>query len=67
MSNKLIEYILLHQLSLQQDMEDAQNHVSIEEDEYYESDSYYTGAIDALEHILKIAREFDRDYEGMVG
>jgi hypothetical protein len=48
-------------------MEDAQNHVSIEEDEYYESDSYYTGAIDALEHILKIAREFDRDYEGMVG
>ena len=67
MSNKLIEYIKLHKLSLEQDLEDAQNHVAIKEDEYYESDSYYSGSIDALEHILQMARELDVDYEDMVG
>lgn len=57
MTNQLIEYIKLHKLSLIQDMEDANNDIPIPDDEYYESDAYYEGAINALEHILSVASD----------
>jgi len=56
MNNKLIEYIKLHIISLKQDLEDAQNNTPISEDEYFESDSYYHGAIETAEHILDMAQ-----------
>ena len=55
MTNSFVEYIKLHKLSLEQDMEDAQNNEPLNEDEYWESDSYYIGAIDAMEHLLSVA------------
>lgn len=55
MFNELVEYINLHKISLEQDWENAQNNLPIDDDEYYESDSYYKGCIDSLEHILNFA------------
>ena len=54
MSKQLIEYMKIHLISLNQDLEDAKNNVPISEDEYFESDSYYMGAIDTLEHLLSV-------------
>jgi hypothetical protein len=65
MPNKLIEYIKLHKLSLEQDLDDARNDVPLNENEYYESDMYYEGAIDALSHILRYA--FDEHYDNVIG
>ena len=62
-SSAFIEYIKLHRLSLIQDMEDANNDIPISEDEYYESDAYYEGAINALEHILSVATDIMNDNE----
>lgn len=53
----LIEYIKIHLVSLQQDIEDAQSNVKISENEYFESDDYYYGAINELEHILSVAND----------
>jgi hypothetical protein len=55
MSKQLIEYMKLHLISLKQDLEDARDNVPISEDEYFESDSYYMGAIDTMEHLLSVA------------
>lgn len=55
MSKQLIEYMKIHLISLQQDLEDAKNNVPISEDEYFESDAYYMGAIDTLEHLLSVS------------
>jgi hypothetical protein len=55
MSKQLIEYMKIHLISLQQDLEDIENDVPISEDEYFESDSWYLGAIDTLEHLLSVA------------
>lgn len=55
MSKQLIEYMKLHRLSLIQDVEDANNDIPIQDDEYYESDAYYQGAIDTLDHLLSVA------------
>ena len=44
-------------------MEDANNDIPISEDEYYESDAYYEGAINALEHILSVATDIMNDNE----
>ena len=54
MSKQLIEYMKIHLISLNQDLEDAKNNVPISEDEYFESDSYYMGAIDTMEHLLSV-------------
>jgi hypothetical protein len=62
-SSTFLEYIKLHRLSLIQDMEDANNDIPIQEDEYYESDAYYEGAINALEHILSVATDIMNDNE----
>ena len=55
MTNSFVEYIKLHKLSLEQDLEDARNNEPLDEDEYWESDSFYMGAIDAMEHLLSVA------------
>lgn len=52
MNNEVLDYIKEHLLELQQAVEDANNDIPIQEDEYYESDVWYEGAIDALEHVL---------------
>jgi hypothetical protein len=40
-----------------EDLEDARNNIPLNEDEYFESDAYYTGAIDTMEHILSVATD----------
>jgi len=55
MTNSFVEYMKLHLISLNQDLEDARNNEPLNEDEYWESDSFYMGAIDAVEHLLSVA------------
>jgi hypothetical protein len=55
--NTLKEYINIHKISLEQDVEDANNDMPIAEDEYYESDAYYEGAIDTCNHLLDYINE----------
>ena len=47
----------LHLISLEQDWEDAKNNVSLHDDEYFESDAFYMGAIDATRHLLSVATD----------
>ena len=56
----------IHLISLNQDLEDARNNVPLNEDEYFESDAFYMGAIEATEHLLKVAIEFDSSRLEMV-
>ena len=56
-SSVFIEYMKLHLLSLNQDLEDARNNVSLPDDEYFESDAFYMGAIDATRHLLSVATD----------
>lgn len=51
----VINYIKIHKISLIQDLEDARNNEPLNEDEYFESDSYYMGAIDTCEHLMSVA------------
>ena len=60
MSNQLIEYLKIHLISLNQDLEDARNNIPLAEDEYFESDAFYMGAIEATEHILSVASDILR-------
>jgi hypothetical protein len=62
-SSHFMEYLKIHKISLEQDLEDARNNVPIPEDEYFESDSYYMGAIDTMEHILSVASDIMIDNE----
>jgi len=55
--NTLREYIKIHRISLQQTMEEAQEGIEIPDDEYFESDSFYMGAIDTCDHLLRIINE----------
>jgi hypothetical protein len=55
--NTLREYINIHRISLEQDVEDANNDIPIAEDEYYESDLYYEGAIATCQHLLEYIDE----------
>jgi hypothetical protein len=47
----------IHLISLEQDFEDAKNNEPLDEDEYFESDSFYMGAIDATKHLLSVATD----------
>jgi hypothetical protein len=47
----------LHLISINQDWEDAKNGLDISDDEYFESDSYYQGAVDTMEHLLSVATD----------
>jgi hypothetical protein len=62
-SSHFLEYMKIHKISLEQDLEDARNNIPISEDEYFESDSYYMGAIDTMEHILSVASDIMIDNE----
>jgi hypothetical protein len=62
-SSHFLEYMKIHLISLNQDLEDARNNVPLNEDEYFESDAYYTGAIDTMEHILSVANDIMIDNE----
>lgn len=55
--NTLREYIKIHKISLEQDVEDANNDIPISDDEYYESDLYYEGAIATCQHLLEYIDE----------
>jgi hypothetical protein len=55
--NTLREYLKIHRISLLQDIEDANNDIPIAEDEYYESDLYYEGAIATCDHLLEYIDE----------
>ena len=57
MSKQLIEYMKIHLISLNQDLEDARNNEPLNEDEHYESDDFYLGAIEATEHLLSVATD----------
>ena len=62
-SSHFIEYMKIHLISLNQDLEDARNNLPLNEDEYYESDAFYMGAIDATEHLLSVAIGIMNDNE----
>ena len=62
-STHFMEYMKIHKISLEQDLEDARNNVPLNEDEYFESDAYYMGAIDTMEHILSVASDIMIDNE----
>ena len=55
--NTLTEYIKIHKISLEQDWEDAKENISLPDDEYFESDAWYIGAIDTCEHLLEYINE----------
>ena len=50
----VVNYIKIHKISLIQDLEDAKDNVPLNEDEYFESDSYYMGAINTCDHLLSV-------------
>ncbi len=56
-SSAFLEYMKIHLISLNQDLEDARNNEPLNEDEYYESDAFYMGAIDATKHLLSVATD----------
>lgn len=55
--NPLIEYMKIHLISLEQDLEAAQNHEPLAEDEYDESDDYLYGSIETTRHLLSVAED----------
>jgi hypothetical protein len=56
-SSKFMEYMKIHLISLNQDLEDARENISLPDYEYFESDAFYMGAIDATEHLLSVAND----------
>lgn len=59
MNKTMVEYIKIHIISLEQDLEAARNHEPLEDDEYDPSDDYFEGALDTARHLLSVA-------EGMI-
>ena len=55
--NTLREYINIHKISLEQDWDDAKENITIPDDEYFESDAWYIGAIDTCTHLLEYINE----------
>jgi hypothetical protein len=55
--NTLKEYIQIHKISLEQDLEDAKEGIDIPDDEYFGADEYYEGAIDVCNHLLEYINE----------
>jgi len=55
--NTLREYIKIHKLSLEQDLEDAREGIEIPDEEYFGADDYYEGAIDTCNHLLEYLSE----------
>jgi hypothetical protein len=55
--NTLREYINIYKISLYQDWDDAKNGVPTKDDEHYEADEYYIGAIETCLHLLEVLDE----------
>jgi hypothetical protein len=55
--NTLREYINIHKISLEQDLEDAKEGIDIPDEVYFGSDDYYEGAIDTCNHLLEYLSE----------
>jgi glutamyl-tRNA reductase len=53
----------LHLISLNQDWELAKDNAPLNEDEYDESDDYFLGATEAVEHLLSVASDIMNDNE----
>ena len=56
-TSTFLEYLKIHKISLEQDLEDARNNIPLNEDEYFESDAFYLGAIEATDHLLSVATD----------
>jgi hypothetical protein len=56
--NTLREYIKIHRITLEQDLADAREGIEIPEDEYFESDAYYEGAMATCDHLLEYLDEY---------
>ena len=56
-SSHFLEYMKLHLISLNQDMEEAKDWVEIPGHEHFESDDYYLGAIETTMHLLSVATD----------
>lgn len=52
--NTLREYIKIHRISLEQDLEAAQNNEPLKDDEYDPSDDYFLGAMETCDHLLSV-------------
>jgi hypothetical protein len=59
--NKLIEYMKLHLISLEQDLEKSKSDEATDE-EYFGADTYYEGAIVATRHLLSVASDMMSEY-----
>jgi len=51
--SRLLEHVKQRITDLEQAIEDANNDIPIQEDEYYESDTWYEGAISELKNLLE--------------
>lgn len=61
MNNQLLEYIKLHKISLEQDLEELNNDKSLIWDDGSEIEEIsLNGQIQALYHILEYAKELDK-------
>ena len=68
MPNQLIEYIKLHKISLEQDLEQLNNDKSLVWDDGNEIEEVsLNGQILALNHILQYAKEIDQPLYDMIG
>ena len=54
---EFVEYIKIHIISLEQDLEDAKDNIPLEDFEHYPSDEYYEGAINTCRHLLSVAQD----------
>jgi len=61
MSKDVLDYIKERSWSLQVAWEEARTGVEIPDDEHFESDEYYRGAIDVLREVLKEFGEIKND------
>ncbi len=55
--NTLSEYLKIHKISIEQDMEQALQGDEPGEGFHWESDDYYLGALDAYDYVLELISE----------
>jgi hypothetical protein len=55
-SSQFIEYMKLHLISLEQDLEKSKSDEATDE-EYFGADTYYEGAMDTVKHLLSVATD----------
>ena len=52
--HELMEYMKIHLISLEQDLEKSKSDESTDE-EYFGADTYYEGAMDTVKHLMSVA------------